>query len=112
MGAAYRLKLQFNTFWQTDSAERAEVFLKSWIAKAREIGNGPFDRLAKTLENHTQGILNHITFAINNGILEGINSKIQLAKRRARGYRNIQNFINMVYYLTADLKLSLPTLNK
>jgi transposase len=112
MGAAYRLKLQFNTFWQTDSAGQAEVFLKSWIAKAREIGNTPFDRLAKTLENHTQGILNHITFAINNGILEGINSKIQLAKRRARGYRNIQNFINMVYYLTADLKLSLPTLNK
>jgi len=30
------------------------------------------------------------------GILEGINSKIQLAKRRARGFRNIKNFINMI----------------
>ena len=27
---------------------------------------------------------------INNGILEGINSKIQLAKKRDRGYKNIR----------------------
>lgn len=33
---------------------------------------------------------------ITNGILEGINSKIQMAKRRARSYRDIINFINMI----------------
>jgi transposase len=32
--------------------------------------------------------------------LEGINSKVQLAKRRAKGYRNTDNFINMIYFLT------------
>jgi len=41
---------------------------------------------------------------ITNGILEGINSKIQLAKRRASGYRNINNFINMIYFLCGKLK--------
>jgi len=30
---------------------------------------------------------------ISNGILESINAKIQLAKRRARGFRNNNNFI-------------------
>ncbi|MCX8492143.1 MAG: transposase, partial [Cyclobacteriaceae bacterium] len=45
---------------------------------------------------------------IANGVLEGINNKIQLAKRRARGYRNIQNFINMFYFLTAKLKFDYP----
>ena len=41
------------------------------------------------------------------GILEGINSKIQLAKRRARGYRNIENFINMTYLISAKLNLNI-----
>jgi hypothetical protein len=35
--------------------------------------------------------------------LEGINNKIQLAKRRARGFRNIPNFINMAYFLCGKL---------
>jgi transposase len=41
-------------------------------------------------------------------VLEGINSKIQLAKRRARGFRHIKNFINMVYFLCAKLKFDYP----
>ncbi|MCF6237163.1 MAG: transposase, partial [Gammaproteobacteria bacterium] len=35
-------------------------------------------------------------------------SKIQAAKRRARGYRNIENFINMIYFLCGKLKFSSP----
>jgi len=31
-----------------------------------------------------------------------------LAKRRARGYRNIDNYINMIYFLTAKLKFDYP----
>ncbi|MBT2288279.1 transposase, partial [Paenibacillus albidus] len=37
-----------------------------------------------------------------------INGLIQAAKRKARGYRNVQNLIAMVY-MTAN-KLRLPTL--
>ncbi|MBD3374860.1 ISL3 family transposase, partial [candidate division KSB1 bacterium] len=40
--------------------------------------------------------------------LEGINSKIQLAKARARGYRNIENFINMIYFIAGDLEFDYP----
>ncbi|MCB0522257.1 MAG: transposase, partial [Saprospiraceae bacterium] len=36
------------------------------------------------------------------------NSKIQLAKKRARGYRNLHNFINMIYFLCGKLNLSYP----
>ncbi len=43
-----------------------------------------------------------------NGILESINNKIQLAKRRARGYRNINNFINMIYFLYGKLRFTYP----
>jgi transposase len=45
---------------------------------------------------------------MTNGIQEGINKKIQLAKRRARGYRNINNYINMIYLLCGKLKFDYP----
>ncbi|MDR0698194.1 MAG: transposase, partial [Tannerella sp.] len=36
------------------------------------------------------------------------NAKIQLAKRRARGFRNTRNFINMIYFIAAKLKFDYP----
>lgn len=112
MGEAYRLKLQFKAFWQSPQVSDAKAFLNRWIARARKIGNIHFNRLADTLHQNMQGILNYVTTGLTNGILESINSKIQLAKRRARGYKNMDNFINMIYFLTADLKIQLPTINR
>ncbi len=40
--------------------------------------------------------------------MEGIKNKIQLAKRRARGYRNMNNFINMIYFIAGKLKFNYP----
>ncbi len=45
---------------------------------------------------------------MTNGLLEGINGMVQAAKRRARGYRNVENLIAMVY-MTAN-KLHMPVL--
>ncbi|NBC26434.1 MAG: ISL3 family transposase, partial [Bacteroidetes bacterium] len=62
----------------------------------------------KTVKKHWDGILNYITSKLTNGILEGINSKIQLIKRRARGYRNTRNFINMIYFTCGKLQFDYP----
>jgi len=62
----------------------------------------------QTVKAHWSGLINYIDAQIANGLLEGINSKIQLAKRRARGYRNIPNFINMVYFIAGKLKFNYP----
>ena len=40
--------------------------------------------------------------------MEGINSKIQLTKRRAREYRNIKNFIKMIFFTCGKLKFTHP----
>jgi transposase len=37
-------------------------------------------------------------------VAEGINSIIQLTKSRARGFRNVNNFISMIYMLGNDFK--------
>ena len=44
---------------------------------------------------------------LSNGLLEGINSLVQAAKARARGYRNKNKMITIVYLIAA--KLQLPT---
>jgi transposase len=48
---------------------------------------------------------------LNNGILEGINSLVQAAKRRARGYRNKRNLIAMIYLIAGRLDFSLTHTN-
>jgi len=54
-------------------------------------------------------ILNYFDSKINNGILEGVNSIVQLQKRNARGFKNVQYFINMIYLKLGKLKFKLPT---
>ncbi|MCF8216954.1 MAG: transposase, partial [Chlorobium sp.] len=39
----------------------------------------------------------------------GINSLIQAAKARARGYRTTKNLINMIYLISGKLNFGLPT---
>ena len=45
---------------------------------------------------------------IANGLIEGINSLVQAAKAKARGYRSNRNLIAMVYLLAGKLDLRLP----
>ncbi len=68
-------------------------------------------KFAITVRAHWSGIVHFVESHITNGILEGINSKIQLAKRRARGYRNINNFINMIYFLCGKLKFDYQSIS-
>ena len=64
---------------------------------------------AATIRRHWDGILRWFTSKLTNGILEGLNSLIQAAKARARGYRTTTNLISMIYLLGAKLNFALPT---
>jgi len=108
LGEGYRLKLLFNDFWDIKDKEEAESYLAFWCDIADDSGIFPFQRVVKTIKAHWSGIINYIESRINNGILEGLNSKIQLAKKRARGYRNTNNFINMIYFTCGKLKFDYP----
>jgi len=108
LGEGYKLKELFNDFWDIKEKEEAESFLAFWCDLAIDSKIQPFIKVANTIKAHWQGIINYTEKRISNGILEGINSKIQLAKKRARGYRNINNFINMIYFTCGKLKFDYP----
>ena len=111
LGEAYRFKEMFNELWDQPSVREAELFLESWCHAVAQTDLGPFKKFAKTLKKHKRGIVNFVETPINNGVMEGLNSKIQLAKRRARGFRNIDNFINMIYFLCSHLKFDYPCIS-
>jgi transposase len=108
LGEAYRLKELFDDFWTMKTPQEACGFLAFWCDMVKESEIAPFMKFVNTVKTHWDGILNYITSKLTNGILEGINSKIQLIKRRARGYRNITNFINMIYFTCGKLQFDYP----
>ena len=108
LGDAYRLKELFNDLWDMETEEEATAFLVSWCDEVEQSNISSFKQFVKTIKAHWTGLVNFCETGINNGILEGINNKVQLAKRRARGYRNTKNFINMIYFLCGKLKFDYP----
>jgi len=108
LGEAYRLRELFLDVFSIPDPEEAKGYLWFWCDMAMEAKINPFERLVATIKSHWSGITAYYDKRVTNGVLEGINSKIQLAKRRARGYRNVRNYINMIYFLTAKLKFDYP----
>ena len=108
LGEAYRLKTLFDDLWSMPDKPAADTFLKQWCAEVEEAKIPAFMKFANTVRAHWSGIVHYVESRLSNGILEGINHKVQLAKRRARGYRNIGNFINMIYFLCGKLKYDYP----
>lgn len=94
----YLLKEEFRQiFEQVDSREKAERFLKAWVAKAEYTGNKFLKKFIKTLKNWWSQILNYFYERITNGFVEGLNGAIRNIIRRAFGYRNFQNFKLQVF---------------
>ncbi|MCH6559487.1 transposase, partial [candidate division KSB1 bacterium] len=108
LGKAYRLKELFNDLWDMESEEEAGAFIVDWCKEVDATDIQPFKKFTKTIKSHWTSIINFCETGITNGILEGINNKVQLAKRRARGYRTTENFINMIYFLCGKLKFDYP----
>lgn len=105
---AYHIRMNFQEFWN-QPVHAAEAFLKKWYFWATHSRLEPIKEAAYTMKRHWDGILRWFTSKINNGILEGINSLIQAAKARARGYRTTKNLITMIYLIGGKLQFHLPT---
>jgi transposase len=104
LGEAYRLRQLFLDVFDIDDKQEAKGYLWFWCEQALEAAIQPFTKFVNMIKAHWFGITAYFDTLVTNGVLEGINSKIQLAKRRARGYRKTENFINMIYFICGKLK--------
>jgi len=104
---AYDMRLRLQDFYSShdsydegmvvDFEELALDFCNSSIKEMQKFG--------KLLTANAEHILNYFDTKSTNAILEGFNSKISLIKNRARGFRNMDNFMNMIYFCCGGLEL-------
>ena len=58
------------------------------------------------LMRHKDKILAYFSRRITNAICEGLNSMIQAAKRKARGFSTFKGFASMIYLIAGKLELT------
>ena len=104
---AHALREALSWFWEAPE-DVAKAYLKWWYGWAIRSRLEPMAELARMVQRHLRGILNYLRNRATNAVLEGINSLVQAAKARARGYRNVSRFIAMIYLLAARLQFNLP----
>jgi len=107
-GRAYRIRLAFQELY-LQPTKNAEAFLKKWFWWATHSRLAPMIEAARMVKRHWNGILRWFHSRIANGIMEAINSLVQAAKAKARGYRSIRNLKAIIYLIAGKLELALPT---
>ena len=107
-GRAYQIRLAFQDLYDQPSTGAATAYLRKWYFWATHSRLDPMIDAAHTVKRHWDGILRWFDSKIANGLIEGINSLVQAAKAKARGYRSMRNLKAMVYLLAGKLDLRLP----
>lgn len=105
---AYRIKRAFQALYE-QPRDYAEAYLTRWYFWATHSRIPAIIKAAHTVRDHWDGILRWFHSGITNAALEGLNSLIQAAKARARGYRTAKNFITIAYLIAGQLTFNLPT---
>jgi transposase len=109
LGLAYRLKELFKEVYNTTEPDDALEAMEEWLKMASESGIIPIVKFCSSIKSHWTGIVTFFKKRITSAFAERINLKIQEVKRTARGYRNIGNYIAMIYFHLG--KLNKPTHN-
>jgi len=105
---AYRMKEMLRLLLKIKDVDEAEATLKRWLWWASHSRIPAFKELYEKIKRHKQHILNAIRLGMSNARIEATNNKIKLIIRKAYGFRNIQNMLDMVYLVCSDLRVPLP----
>lgn len=104
-GRAWAIKESLRAFWSYAYTKCAEIFFKAWYFWATHSKLAPIIEAAKTLKRHLANLLTYFKHRITNATSEGINSKIQMVKLMACGYRNRDHYKAAIYFHCGGLDL-------
>ena len=105
---AYSLKEHLRLLLKHKDIAEAEAELKRWLWRSSHSRISAFKELYKKIKRHKNHILNTIRLGMSNARIEATNNKIKLIIRKAYGFRNIQNMLDMVYLVCSNLRVQLP----
>ena len=105
---AFLLKEELRVLYQLDHPALAPDHLDAWLAWASRSRLEPFVKLARSIRRHRDGILAAIRLGLNNGRLEGLNSRIPLISHRSFGFHSAAPLIALVYLCCSGIVIDLP----
>jgi transposase len=102
---AYLLKEQFQHFWSYNSPYWAEWFLNKWCARAMRSRLEPIKKFVRSIRRHQPLIMNYFKARkrFSAGVVEGMNRKVNLATRKAYGFRTFTALETALYHTMGDL---------
>jgi len=90
---AYEAKENFRDILQQDlTPKQAEAQLEMWVEHYSLLGHPFLNKFLKTFHKWKSYILNYFKERWSNGIVEGINNRIKMIKRRAFGFLKFKHF--------------------
>ena len=105
---SYRPREALRLILKTSDAARAESDLKGWLWWAGHSGTPAFKEPCKKIRRRKQHILNMIRLGLGDARIEATNNEIRPIIRKAYGFRNIQNMMDMVYLACSKIRIPLP----
>jgi len=85
---AHLLKESFGHLWSYRSKTWARKFFAQWVDQLKWSRLEPYQKFARMVENHLEGILAYCDKPVSLGYIEGTNLKARNIIRRAYGYRD------------------------
>ena len=89
---AYLLKEQILDIFDERVKENAIQRFEKWKENVHKAEVEEFRKVIKMMETYWYGIENYFTHRVTNGASEGYNNKINIIKRRAYGFKDIEYF--------------------
>lgn len=104
---AYQMKESLRLILHMKDPVQAAEALTDWINTAGSCGLPPMEELSEKIQRHYDNILNSISCQVNSARSEATNTTIKALIKMARGFRNIENLIALVYLKCSDLVIPL-----
>jgi transposase len=109
LGRSLALRESLQETWKWPGSASAALHLQGWCSWAARSRLAPFQKLARTIKAHWDGILAFYPNRVTSAAIEAINGLIQTARRRARGFRNFSNLQAICYWMAGRLTLPIPS---
>ena len=83
------LKEEFRKIYETsENPTEGMLSISEWLVKSSSV----FTKSCQTIRNWFGEIISYFERRTTNGVVEGINNKLKLIKRRGYGFKNFRNF--------------------
>jgi len=102
---AWRLKDEFEQFWDYSASWAAKRFLKDWMSYTMRSRLEPMKKFVRTLRKHYEGVMAFIGTRLTNAVGEGLNRIVKIVKNRASGFRTLNAFTDMIFLTVGDVDI-------